>query len=138
MSEKHHYTKYHPRWYRPRMSTYWWMKRRSHRAFIARELSSVFVAWFVVYILLLVRAVSGGDASYQRFLSWSESGGIVLLNAISLLFVVYHAVTWFNLAPQAMVVHLRGKRVPGTWISGSNYVAWAVVSLALAWITLGG
>ena len=102
------------------------------------EISSIFVAWFVVYILLLMRAVSEGDASYQRFLSWSEGTGILLLNIISLLFIVFHAVTWFNLAPQAMVVHVRGKRVPGVFISGSNYAAWVLVSALLVWIVLGG
>ena len=63
---------------------------------------------------------------------------MVLLNAVSLLFVVFHAITWFNLAPQAMVVRLRGQRVPGTWIAASNYVAWAVASALVAWLILGG
>ncbi len=137
MSEKPDYKEYHPRWYRPRMSTYWWL-RWPYRAFILREVSSVFVAWFVVYLLLLIRAVIQGDESYQQFLSWSASGGILLLNIITLLFVVFHTVTWFNLAPRAMAVRLRGKRVPGVLISGSHYAAWALVSALLAWIILGG
>jgi len=62
----------------------------------------------------------------------------VALNAVSLLFVVFHAVTWFNLAPKAMVVRLRGKAVPGKWIAASNYAAWALVSALVAWILLGG
>ena len=62
------YTAYHPRWLPPRKSTYWWLERRSYLAFILRELSSVFVAWFVVFLLLLVRAVGQGDASTE--ISW--------------------------------------------------------------------
>jgi succinate dehydrogenase subunit C len=50
--------RYHPRWWWPRMSTYWWLGRRSYLTFILRELSSIFIAWFVVYVLLLVHAVS--------------------------------------------------------------------------------
>ena len=138
MSEKPDYKEYHPRWYRPRMSTYWWLRRAPYRAFILREASSIFVGWFVVYLLLLVRAVIQGDESYQQFLTWSESGGILLLNIVSLFFVVFHAVTWFNLAPRAMAVRLRGKPVPDVLISGSNYAAWALVSALLAWIILGG
>jgi fumarate reductase subunit C len=57
---------------------------------------------------------------------------------VALFFVVFHAITWFNLAPQAMVVHLRGRRVPGTWIAGANYAAWAVASALVAWLILGG
>jgi fumarate reductase subunit C len=137
MSEQPLYTEYHPRWYRPRTSTYWWLQRWSYFAFILRELSSVCIAWFVVYLLLLVRAVSKGDPSYQQFLSWSASPFVLLLNLVSLLFVVYHAITWFNLAPQAMVVRLRGKRVPGTWVAASNYLAWALLSALVAWLLLG-
>jgi fumarate reductase subunit C len=138
MSEKPGYTEYHPRWYRPRVSTWWWLKRRSYLAFILRELSSVFVAWFVVYLLLLVHAVRQGGEGYRQFLAWSGSPGVLLLNLVSLFFVVFHAITWFNLAPQAMVVRLRGQRVPGTWIAASNYAAWALVSALVAWIILGG
>ena len=89
--------------------------------FILRELSSVFVAWFVVYLLLLVRAVSQGEAATRSSWPGPRSPVVVVLNVVSLFFVVFHAVTWFNLAPQAMVVRLRGKRVPGAWIAASNY-----------------
>ena len=137
MSERPAYTEYHPRWYRPRMSTWWWLERGSYLLFMLRELSSVFVAWFVVYLLLLVRAVSHGDGSYHLFLGWSGSPVVLLLNLVGLLFVVYHAITWFNLAPQAMPVRLHGKRVPETWIAASNYLAWALVSALVVWILLG-
>ena len=138
MSEQVGYTEHHPRWYRPRMSTYWWLQRGSYLAFILRELSSVFVAWFVVYFLLLVRAVGQGDESYRHFLTWAGSPAVLLLNLVSLFFVVFHAVTWFALAPQALAVRLRGQRVPGTWIAASNYLAWVLVSVLVAWLLLGG
>jgi fumarate reductase subunit C len=136
MSDYPSYTEYHPRWYRPRMSTYWWMKRGAYIAFILRELSSVFVAWFVLFLLMLIHAVSQGKAEYEQFLSWAAHPVVVAVNAVSLLLVVFHSVTWFNLAPQALVMRVRGKRVPGVWIAGANYAAWAVVSAVLAWILL--
>jgi len=49
-----------------------------------------------------------------------------------------HAITWFNLAAQAMVVHVAGKRVPGLLIAASNYAAWALVSAVLVWLLVGG
>jgi fumarate reductase subunit C len=120
------------------MSIYWWLKRWSYLAFILRELTSVFIAWFVVYLLLLIHAVSQGVAYYQQFLAWTSSPAVVLLNLVSFLFVVFHAITWFNLAPAAMVMRLRGQRVPGTWIAASNYAAWLLVSALSAWLLLGG
>ncbi len=132
------YTNYHPRWHRKPMSTYWWLERRSYLAFILREVSSVFIAWLVVFLMLLVRAVGQGDASYQQFLDWSGQPLLVVLNILSLSFVIYHAVTWFNLAPKALVVHVRNRRVPGHLIAGSNYMAWAVASALVVWLVLGG
>jgi fumarate reductase subunit C len=132
------YTEYHPRWFRPRLSTWWWLKQPSYLVFILREVSSVFVAWFVVYLLLLIWAVKQGYSSYFEFLSWSGRPAILLLNLASLFFVVFHAVTWFNLAPKAMEVRLRGQRVPGWWIAAGNYAAWALVSGLVVWLILGG
>jgi fumarate reductase subunit C len=136
MSESSSYTEYHPRWLRTRVSTYWWLKRWSYFAFILREMSSIFVAWFLVYLLLLVRAVSQGDSAYQQFLNWSGHPLVLVLNIVTLFFVIVHAITWFNLAPQAMVVHMRGRRVPGSLIAASNYLAWALASAVVAWLVL--
>ena len=131
------HTEYHPRWLRRRKSTYWWLERWSYLAFILRELSSVFIAWFVAYLLLLVRAVSQGDASYQQFLRWSGKPPVLFLNLVSLSFVVFHSVTWFQLAPRAMVVRIGGRRLPGAWIAVSNYLAWGLASALAAWLLLG-
>ncbi len=137
MSERPTYTDYHPRWHRPRVSTYWWLERRTYLAFILRELSSVFVAWFVVFLLLLVNAVGHGNEQYRRFLDFAATPWVVLLNLVAFLFVVYHAVTWFNLASQAMVLRLGGRRLPGSWIAASNFAAWALVSAFVAWLVVG-
>jgi fumarate reductase subunit C len=137
----HHaaYTPYHPSWHRVRVSTWWWLGRGSYFLFILRELSSLAVAWFVAGLLLLMRAVSAGPAQYQQFLDWMAHPAVLALNAAGFAFLLLHAITWFNLAPQAMVVHVAGRRVPGWCIAASNYAALAVVTgviyglLAMGW-----
>lgn len=119
------------------MSTYWWLERRSYFLFILRELSSLFVAWSVYVVLRLVRAVSLGGVSYEAFLAWTRQPIVLVLNLVTLAFVVLHAVTWFNLAPKAMVVRLGGARLPGFVVAASNYAAWIVTSALLAWLLLG-
>jgi succinate dehydrogenase subunit C len=132
------YTEFHPRWHRPRMSTFWWLRRRSYLTFILRELSSVFVAWSVVYLLLLVHAVTRGAEPYRRFIDWSASPWALALNVLTLLFLVLHAITWIGLTPKAAVVHLRGRRVPQPWILAPLYLGWAAVSTLMAWLILDG
>ena len=131
------YTEFHPRWYRPRMPVFWWAGRRSYLVFVLRELTSVFVAWSVVFLLLLVHAVSQGGKQYQQFLNLSSNPWMLTLNVVTLAFVVFHAITWFNLAPQAMVVQLRGKRVPRSWVAGTHFAGWALLSALAAWLILG-
>ncbi len=138
MNQPSAYSAYPPRWYRPRVSTYWWLWRWTYLKFILRELSSVFVAYFVVLILLQLWALSDGPEAYAAFQAWLKTPGIIALNVVSLLFVLFHTITWFNLAPRAMVVRVRGKRMPDLLIAGSNYVAWLVVSVAVAWLILRG
>jgi fumarate reductase subunit C len=115
---------------------FWWLERRSYLVFVLRELSSVFIAWFVVYLLLLVNAVSGGSAEYERFLDRSGHWWVAAINVIALLFVLLHAVTWFALAPKAIVVRLRGRRVPPPLIAIAHYAAWLVLSAVIAWVVL--
>ena len=115
---------------------FWWLERRSYLLFVLRELSSVFVAWTVVYLLLLVNAVSDGPASYERFLDRSGEWWMVAINVITMLFLLLHVVTWFGLAPRAMVVKARGRRVPPRQIVAAHYLAWLVLSAIVAWLVL--
>ncbi len=133
-----HHAPHTPQAYHPRMSTYWWLERWPYLRFILREISSVFVAWFACLTMMQAWALIGGPAEYQRFQLWLEHPLLISLNAVSLFFVLFHAITWFNLAPKAMAIRLRGKRVPDLLIAGPNYAVWLVVSLALAWIFLRG
>jgi succinate dehydrogenase subunit C len=123
--------------YQPKVSRLWWLRRRSYTLFVLRELSSLFVGWFVVFLLLLIQAVGQGEADYQRFLDWAANPLVLLLNLVALAFVTLHAVTWFNLAPKAMVVKVRGQRVPPRMIAMSQFGGWAFVSLVLAVVLVG-
>ena len=134
------YSAYHPRWIRQHVSTYWWLEKRSYFAFILREASCLFVAWVVVYLLMLVRAVTEGVAIYQTFLAWSAQPWVLWLNIVSFVFLVFHAITFFVAAPQALVLHVGGKRVPGPLVAASHYVAWVGASIVifLLLVALGG
>ena len=122
--------------YRQPVSRYWWVKRRSYLLFMLREISCVFVAWSVVYLLLLVHAIGAGRDSYARFLDWSVNPFVIALNIVALIFVLLHAVTWFASAPRAIVPHIRGRRVPPDAVLAGHYAAWLVVSAFVAWLVL--
>lgn len=128
------YRAHHPRWLRHRMSTWWWLGKWPYMKFILRELSSVFVAWFVVELLMLARAVAGGDAAFQSFVAWTANPVVLGANVIAFFFIMFHALTWFALAPKAIVAHLGRTRVPPALIAGSNYAGWVVASATIYWL----
>ena len=130
------HTEYHPRWLRRPVSTYWWLQQRSYFIFTLRELTCLFVAWFVVFLLMFVRAVSESETAYQQFLAWAARPRVVTANLISLGFLVFHTITFFQAAPQAMVVRIGRTRVPGWLLLLGHYVGLFVVSIALAWVFL--
>jgi fumarate reductase subunit C len=137
MQVMHHgdlYTDYHPRWLRRHVSTYWWLEKPSYFAFILRESTCLFVAWFAVYLLLLLAAVVDGPAAYAQFMAWSASPWMILLNVISFALMVFHAITFFDAAPQALVVHLGRTRVPGRFVLIGHYAAWVAASAVVIWL----
>lgn len=124
------------RLYRQRVPLWWWLSRRSYLLFVLRELSSLFVAWFVAYLLLLIYAISQGEAAYQGFLDRSSNPWLVALNLVALGFVVLHAITFFQAAPQTTVVRLRGRRVPSAALAAPIFAGWVVVSAFLVWLVV--
>ena len=130
------YTLYHPRWYRPKVSVYWWLGEWHYLKFILRELSSVFVAVFVIETLMLISGLGRGPLAYAHFLHRMQNPFVILLNVIAMFFLVFHTITWFNLAPSATPVRLGGKRLPDAMVAGPAYVAWIVISAFICWMVL--
>ena len=133
-----HHTPYHPRWYRRRMSVWWWLKKPAYAKFVLREVTSVFVAFFAMTYVWQLRALAEGPDAYARFMMRLKTPPFVIADIVALVFVLFHTFTWFNAAPAAMAARVGGKRVPAGIIIGSQYAAWVVVSGVIAWIFLRG
>ncbi len=138
MDSQADYTLFHPRWYRRRVSVWWWLQKGSNAFFVLRELTSLAVAYFAIVSLWKIRSFASGPEAYANFLARMRSPWFVVLNSLALLAVVFHAVTWFNLAPKAMTVRVGGKRVPDGVIQAMNYLAWLAVSAGVVWVALRG
>src|SRR5947208_14752438 len=122
------YTEFHPRGYRRPVSAYWWLGKWAYVKFILRELSSVAVAWTGGLVLRQVLALIRGQSAYVRFEQRMSSPWMIAINIVAFAFLLLHSITWFNLAPKAMAVRVGGRRVPGVFISGPQYLAWITIS----------
>ena len=120
--------------YRRPISTWWWLRKRSYFLFVMRELSSIFVAWLVLFLLLFVEAVFEGEDAYRDFLDRASSGPLLVLNVVAFAFLLLHTVTWFGVTPQAMDLRVGGRKVPTAAVLGAQYAALVVVSGFVFWL----
>ncbi|MBI4548828.1 MAG: fumarate reductase subunit C [Ignavibacteriae bacterium] len=130
------YTKFRPQRYQTRVPIFWWVHKWAHLRFITRELTSVFVAIYAFVLLFQLWALNQGAETYALFLAWLRTPISIGLHMVALLFVIFHSITWFNLAPKALVLRLGTKRVPDAVLIVLNYLAWGVLSVVIAWIML--
>ncbi len=135
--QSHVHTPYHPRWDRRGVPLFWWSSQLSYTLYMIREFTSVFVGWFAFLGLFFMRALYQGPEAYEAFLARMHSPGFYFLNGIAFLFVLFHAFTWFHAAPKANVFRLGERRVPDAVIVIGHYLAWIVLSAAVALIWVG-
>lgn len=128
MSQNVNYTPHHPKWHRVRKPIFWWVKRFADILFICRELTSIAVAYSVILLVIIYRALLTGPESYAALMGTLKEPFWITVNAFALAAVLYHTYTWFAAAPRAIVVRLGKWRVPDLMIIGGNYAAWIVVS----------
>lgn len=125
-----------PRVYRSQPSLWWWVGKQSYLLFVLRELSCVFVAWFVALTVALAWSVARGAAQYERFLEIAANPVVVAVNLVALAFLLLHTVTWFNLTPKAMPIRVRGTRVPPVAIVAAQWAGFAAVSAFVLWLAV--
>ncbi len=130
------YKPYHPRWYRRRMPIFWWLGKLSYTRFISRELTSLAVAYAAILLLVQTWALGRGEAVYSRFLEAVQSTPLVILHIFVFAVLLFHTITWLNLAPKALVIRVAGRRLPDALVVAGHYLAWLGVSALVAWALL--
>ncbi|MCC7201066.1 MAG: fumarate reductase subunit C [Nitrospirae bacterium] len=115
------------RTYRRPIPCTWWMKKGSYFIFMMRELSSVFVALYSIFLIIQFCAISEGPEKYNAVLSVFQSWWMILIHVVIGAFVLLHMVTWFRISGRIF-----GARplTPGM-VTVANYIVWAVVSIVI-------
>ncbi|MFQ6674864.1 MAG: fumarate reductase subunit C [Fidelibacterota bacterium] len=124
-------------YHRPFPNT-WWLKRRPYFLFMVRELTSVFVAGYCVFLLVMISRFAQGAVIYPDVVELLKSPLSVIFHALALPLVLYHTITWFNLTPKILVLRIGEERIPPALIAGGFYAGWIVLSFAIGWMVLRG
>ncbi len=120
----------YPTYHRPIPAT-WWLSNRRYFLFMMRELSSFFIAVFLLIYLYGLSLLSKGQAAYGQFQESLRSGGFTLFFVVAFIFAVYHSWTWLNIMGKVQVVRLGGQKVPEKVITAVALAGWAMVSLVV-------
>ncbi len=128
------YELYHPKSYRQGYPIFWWLEKFAYGKFIVREMTSLAVGYAAVFFMFQLWVLSQGQEAYQRFLGFLESTPVLIFHGVVLVFLLFHSVTWFNLAPKALVVRLGRKRIPDALVLAGHYAAWLVATALVIWL----
>ena len=115
--------------YHRKMPATWWLTKQSYFLFMLRELSSVFVALFLVVYLCQLYQLSQGPDAYSAFTQKLSSPGWILFHLVALLFALYHSFTWFQSSAVVLPLRIGERLISRPIVTALHVGAWAVVSV---------
>jgi len=123
-----------PRPYVRRLPAWWVLTKGSWLLFLLREITSLFVAYVAVLLVVYARSVAAGPEAYEGFVAWTRRPGVVAWHLVVLAAVLWHTVTWFVATPTAIGRFVAGRRVAPAALVAGHYALWLAVSAALWWV----
>ena len=117
--------------YYPRMSATWWLRKPSYFLFMLRELSSVFIALFLIVFLIQLYQLTRGPEAYVAFAQKLSSPGWVIFHLVALVFAIYHSITWFQSTAVVLPLRLGEREIPPGLVTAFNIGAWIAISLVI-------
>ncbi len=118
---------------RPWVGPSWFTKRPGYFMFMIRELTAVFVAVYLVVLLVFLSKVND-SAAFIELLKELTSPGWRILHALVLIGSLWHSITWHNLTGKVMPVFIGEKKAPGPLIAfAMGYLPWIVISILIMW-----
>lgn len=119
-----------------KMGPDWWRQRGAYTFVMLRELTSVCIALYLIGFIVMLAKLGQGPEAYASYVAFLGSPGMLLLHALAMAGALFHTVTWFNLAPRALVVRIGEDKVPDLMIAGPHYLGWLGFSLIVLLVVL--
>ena len=117
--------------YYAKMPPTWWLRKPAYFLFMLRELSSVFIAVFLVVFLAQIHQLTKGPEAYAAFVQRLSSPGWIVFHIVALLFALLHSVTWFQSTAVVMPLRLGERELPRNLVLALNIGAWVAVSAVI-------
>lgn len=123
------------------MSKTWWLHNRRYFMFMIRELTSVFVALYVLLFVYEIFLLTKEPDAHGAFRDALTSGSWIVFHVVALLFALYHSWTWLGLTAKMQaagpgILKLGKKTLPPIFVALGAYGGWLVATLVVAYLFL--
>lgn len=116
----------------------WWLHNRRYLAFMAREAGGSLSAVYGILLLGLLVSFDRGASSYANYVAFLQTPGMLVIQAVILVFVLVHAVTWFYLIGKSQAAMSAYRAPPWTRVFALMIVVFLAASAGVLFIVFGG
>lgn len=107
--------------------TTWFLKQARYQHYMLHEISSIFVAVYMVILIAGLFALAAGPLAWDDWLDGVTSWIGVIFHVLAFIFAIIHTTAWFKAVPQAMRIQRGEEFMPGKTIIGAHYAVFAAV-----------
>ena len=127
----------HRKPYRSKQSSWWWTRNAFLRWYMLREATALMVFFYSLLLIASLLRLSQGELAWNDWMHTLSSPLFVIFHLLILLAVLYHAYTWFILAPSIMVVRLGQWTLPKKMLLAGQWLGFLIISILLLYLALG-
>ena len=117
------------------MTSEWIFRHPRYLRYMTREFSCLFIGAWTLLMVWGIKQLAEGPQAWAGFLELLKSPASIAFHVAALGFALYHSYTWFNLTPKALPLQIGEEFVPDGAISGAHFAAWAVLSVAVLYLS---
>ncbi|VFT75665.1 fumarate reductase subunit C [Klebsiella aerogenes] len=92
--------------------------------------------WFSIVLIYGLFALKHGAESWAGYIGFLQNPVVVILNLITLAAALLHTKTWFELAPKAANVIIKGEKMGPEPVIKGLWVVTAVVTVVILFVAL--
>ncbi len=94
-----------------KISPNWWKQIEFYRFYIIREATAIPQIWFSLVVLYGVHSLTTGGESWSNYIGFLDNPIVLLINIFTLIATLFHTKTWFKLAPKAINIIIKNKKI---------------------------
>jgi fumarate reductase subunit C len=118
------------------MTSTWWKKLPFYRFYMLREGTAVPTVWFSIVLIYGLFALKHGAESWESYVAFLQNPIVVILNLITLAAALLHTKTWFELAPKAANIIIKGEKMGPEPLIKGLWAVTALVSIVILFVAL--